>query len=488
MEVWKSRWGLILAALGGAIGLGNIWRFPKEAATNGGGAFMIAYIIFLFSWSIPLLIAEFSLGKKTKLGTIGTFKVFVGKKYAFMGAWMVLVSTFVCFYYAVITGWVIRYFWAVFGGELYLGMSEKATEALWNSFIGSSWQVILCQALAVGISFYVVWKGIRNGIEVINKILIPFLFLLLIIAALWSLSLPGALNGLKFLYIPRVEYLGRAETWLRALAQSAWSCSAGFGMAITYAVYMRKKEDTALNAFITGFGDTAVALLAGIAVICTVFAVSASTSEALQVVGEGEVSMTFVHLTRLFVSMPYGTIIAGIFFLTASFAALTSLISGLEIATRNFMDHGWSRNKASKFVGGITFLVGLPSALIVVGGKPIFLTNQDFVWSLGLIVSGLFVVFAIWKYGVSDFRKNIINTGYNDIHIGWWWDVVIVILFPLQFAVFVLWYIYQSLQSADWWNPLQPIGLATIVLQWGIMIFVLLKLNKWLGGKELKVS
>lgn len=483
MEVWKSRWGLILAAMGAAIGTGNIWRFPKEAAANGGGAFMIAWIIFLFSWSIPLLIAEFSLGKRTRLGTIGTFKLFAGKKYAFMGAWMVFVSTVIGFYYAVIMGWVIRYFMVASTGGLRSGVD---TLALWNNFITSPAQVIFFQLIAVGVSAYVVYRGIRKGIEIVNKVLIPLLFGLLLVAAIWALCLPGALNGLRFLYIPRVEYLGRAETWVRALAQSAWSCSAGMGMAITYAIYMKKKEDTALNAFVTGLGNNAASLIAGIAVICTVFALSASTSEALGIMKAGDVGLTFIHLTRLFIQMPGGIFIAAIFFLAMAFAALTSMISGLEIATRNFMDHGWSRHKSLAFIACVTFLLGIPSAIIVSGYEPVFLANQDFVWGLGLIISGLFVAFAVWKYGVSKFRKDLINTGFNDIRIGSWWDFVIVVLFPLQFGVLIFWYFYQSLHLAQWWNPLEPTGFATIAVQWLIVMFLLIKFNKWLVSKPIK--
>jgi len=485
MEKWKSRWGLIFAAMGAAIGTGNIWRFPKEAAANGGGAFMIAWMIFLFTWSIPLLIAEFSIGKKTGLGTIGSFKVFAGKKYAFMGAWMLVVSTVIGFYYAVVMGWVIRYFTFAASGSLSPGAD---TSALWGNFISSPFELIFFQIVAIVVSAYVVYRGIAKGIEVVNKILIPALFILLLVAAVWALCLPGAINGLKFLFIPRMEYLGRSETWISALAQSAWSCSAGMGMAITYAVYMRRKDDTALNAFITGFGNNAVSLIAGIAVICTVFALSSTPSVAMGTMESESISLTFVHLTRLFTLMPGGIFVAAIFFLAMSFAALTSMISGFEIAVRNFMDHGWSRHKSLAFITIITFLLGIPSAVIVSGNTPVFLSNQDHVWGMGLIISGLFVAFAVWKYGVSRFRNELINTGYNDIRIGVWWDFVIIILFPLQFIILMLWYFHQSISTHPdtWFNPLEPTGFATVVVQWILVIIALILLNNWIGKKIIK--
>jgi NSS family neurotransmitter:Na+ symporter len=178
---------------------------------------------------------------------------------------------------------------------------------------------------------------------------------------------------------------------------------------------------------------------------------------------------------------------AAIFFLAMAFAAFASFISGIEVAARNFMDYGWSRYKSVSVVSAVTFLLGIPSAVIVTGSAPVFLENQDFVWGLGLIVSGLFVAFAVWKYGVSKFRKELINTGFNDIRIGPWWDFVIVILFPLQFCVLMAWYLWQSLHSAQWWNPFQTDSFVTIVLQWVVVMAALLLFNKWLGDKELKI-
>ncbi|UCE36301.1 MAG: sodium-dependent transporter [Thermoplasmata archaeon] len=486
-EQWGSRWGLIFAAMGAAIGTGNIWRFPRETAVNGGGAFMIPWLLFLFSWSIPLLIAEFTIGKNTRFGTIGAFKKFAGKKYAWMGAWMMLVNIIIMFYYAVVMGWVLKYFTVAFSGELKAGVD---TEAMWEGFITSPGQVVFFQLMAIGISTFVVYKGIAKGIERTNKILIPSMFVLLIIAALWALSLPGALNGLKYMFIVRPEHLGRAETWVSALSQSAFSTSAGFGMAITYAVYMRRKEDTTLNAVIAGLGNNAASLIAGIAVICTVFALSSTNVEAIGVMKSGNEGLAFIHLTRLFTMMPGGLVIAGVFFLAMAFAAITSMISGFEITVRNFMDHGWSRNKSLTVTSSCIFIFGLPSALIVLeGGIPAAFKNQDHVWSFGLIVSGMFVFFAVLKYGIDHFRETLVNTEWNDLYIGKWW-VYIMYLFPLQFGFLMLWFFSQSisLHPDSWWNPLEPEGFATIVLQWGVALAILIRLNDWINEKPLAES
>jgi NSS family neurotransmitter:Na+ symporter len=483
-EQWGSRWGLIFAAMGAAIGTGNIWRFPRETAVNGGGAFMIPWLLFLFSWSIPLLIAEFTIGKNTRFGTIGAFKKFAGNKYAWMGAWMMLVNIVIMFYYAVVMGWVLKYFSLAISG----GFSEGVdTEAMWQSFVTSPGQVVFFQLTAIGISTFVVYKGVAKGIERTNKILIPAMFVLLIIAALWALSLPGALNGLKFMFIVRPEHLGRAETWVSALSQSAFSTSAGFGMAITYAVYMRRREDTTLNAVIAGLGNNAASLIAGIAVICTVFALSSTNVEAIGVMESGNEGLAFIHLTRLFTTMPGGIVIAGVFFMAMAFAAITSMISGFEITVRNFMDHGWSRNKSLKVTSTVIFIFGIPSALIVLeGGVPALLKNQDHVWSFGLIVSGMFVFFAVFKYGIDHFRETLVNTEYNDLYIGKWW-VYIMYLFPLQFLFLMAWFFSDAISNdpANWWNPFVAEGFMTIILQWGLALAVLIYLNNWLNKQPL---
>jgi NSS family neurotransmitter:Na+ symporter len=456
-EQWGSRWGLIFAAMGAAIGTGNIWRFPRETAVNGGGAFMIPWLLFLFSWSIPLLIAEFTIGKNTRFGTIGAFKKFAGKKYAWMGAWMMLVNIVIMFYYAVVMGWVLKYFTLAISGGFSKGVN---TEAMWQGFVTSPGQVVFFQLMAIGISTFVVYKGVAKGIERTNKILIPAMFVLLIIAALWALSLPGALNGLKFMFIVRPEHLGRAETWVSALSQSAFSTSAGFGMAITYAVYMRRKEDTTLNAVIAGLGNNAASLIAGIAVICTVFALSATNVEAIGVMESGNEGLAFIHLTRLFTTMPGGIVIAG---------------------------HGWSRNKSLKITSTVIFICGIPSALIVLeGGIPIYFKNQDHVWSFGLIVSGMFVCFAVFKYGIAHFRETLVNTEYNDLYIGKWWEYIMY-LFPIQFMFLMAWYFSDaiSIDPTNWWNPFVPDGFATIILQWGIALAILIYLNDWINKQPL---
>jgi len=456
---FTSRWGFILAAMGAAIGTGNIWRFPREAAQNGGGAFMIAWLCALFMWSIPVLIAEYSIGKHTRKGVIGSFRIFMGKKYIILGVWMVWVQAAIMFYYSVVMGWTMRYSAVALTGQF----TPDNTEAIWQALVSSPGEMVGWQVLAIAVSAVIVMRGIKGGIELANRILIPMLIFLLIIAMLWSLTLPGAIQGLRYLYVPDPAYLMKGETWIRAVSHSAWSCSAGMGMGITYASYMRKREDTTANAFLTGLGNNSVELISGVAVLCTLFALSPTVSAANQAIASGGSGLTFIYLPALFVTMPGGPLIALMFFTAMAFAALTSMISGIEIIVRNFIDVGWSRKRATFYVIAAIFIGGVPSAFSLA-----LLDNQDYVWGVGLIVSGLFVSLLVLRYGVSRFRRELINTGDNDLYVGMWWERIMRYVVPTLAVVLLGWYLMQSYleDPESWWNPFQTRSVGTLIFQW----------------------
>ncbi|RMD97210.1 MAG: sodium-dependent transporter, partial [Calditrichaeota bacterium] len=250
-EYFSSRWTLILAALGMAIGTGNIWRFPRIAAQNGGGAFLIPWILFLFLWSIPLIIAEFAIGKKTRFGPVGAIGTLIGKKYTWMGAFVAFCTIAIMFYYSVVMGWCLKYFYAATIGDL----AHVNGRQYWDSFSAAPFQPLLFHFLSISIGALIIYRGIALGIERANKILIPGLGLLLVVATIRALTLPGALNGLQFFFAPDWKALINFRVWLEALSQSAWSTGAGWGLILTYAVYMREKEDIVLNSFISGFGN-----------------------------------------------------------------------------------------------------------------------------------------------------------------------------------------------------------------------------------------
>ena len=512
-DEFSGRLGLIFATIGAAIGTGNIWRFPRMVGANGGGSFLVPWLIFLFLWSVPLIIAEFALGKRSRTGTVGTFRIFAGKRFAWMGLWTAWISTAIGFYYAVVTGWCINYFQTAIRGGL---GSEVDTVEVWNSFLQNPMEVVFFQAIAVAITMLAIWKGAK-AIEKVNVSLMISLFVLLFAALFLSFVMDledGSLDGFVYMFSIQPEYLMQPETWINGLSQSAWSCSAGMGMAITYSVYMRKDEDTTLNAATMCLANNSISIIAGLTVMMAVFAV---VDDPLAAVSGGSSAITFLVLPEVFAQAPGGPVVllamVTMFFLALSFAALTSMISTVELCVRNFVDHGIERPQAVGFTSLAIFFFGLPSAVtwILVDDStgvafPQFLEVQDHIWGYGLMFSGLFIAYSIWKYGwnryrvwqeendisgfslrdyldngVSSFRDDFINTGDNDWWIGKWWDYIMYLGFPLMFSVLILSYFADMLVNVENpWDPTNANGISIILLFWGITAGLFIGLNRFI--------
>ena len=482
-DQFSTRWGILLAAIGMAVGTGNIWRFPRVAAENGGGAFLITWLVFMFAWSVPLVMVEFALGKSTRRGPAGAIGHLIGAKYNWMGAFVGLCTCFIMFYYSVVTGWCIKYFFATLGS----GLAEGSHEAYWQNLTSGSFQPIAFHLLALVIGCFIISRGVVKGIERTNRVLIPILFILLIVAAVRAVTLPDATKGLGFLFAPVWSQLLSHKVWLEGLTQSAWSVGAAWGLVMTYGVYLKKRDDFVLTGYTTAFGDYAASLLAGIAIMCTVFAVLPE-AEARLALGAGSEGLTFIWLPQLFEQIPAGKLFLALFFLALSFAAMSSLIAMIEMATRIGVDLGLSRKKAVPLVGVVAFFMGLPSAW-----KLGFFQNQDWVWSLGLMVSGLFISLAVVKFGAGKFRDELINTPEEPFPMGRWFIPVIKYVVPLEFLALMIWWFYQSVVNYDpkgWWHPFHSYSLGTTVLQWGLLITLLLLVNRWwaarVGAKEVE--
>jgi SNF family Na+-dependent transporter len=541
IEHFSSRWGMMVAMLGMAVGTGNIWRFPRVAAANGGGAFLVAWVCFLLLWSIPLIMVELAMGKETRYGPVGAFARSIGSRFAWMGAWVAFTATAIMFYYSVVAGWTLRFFWAGATGQL----SGEVPGTLWAGYAGSGTAVVT-HALAMGVGVFIVARGVR-GIERAAGILIPSLLVLVVLLAARALTLPGAAGGLNYLFNPNWSDLANARIWLEALTQNAWDTGAGWGLALTYAIYMRRREDNALNSFVLGFGNNSVSLLAGIMVICTVFAVGpqmatrmaaspAGFEQAIQVypglgaaldaglrdadhvavgqrfgleldeallpgffanegvpvatrldiareigaldgttvaeavLGSGNNGLTFIWVPQIFNTLPFGRVLTSIFFLALAFAAITSLISMIELASRVLVDGGLPRRRAVVTVGIVGFLLGVPSAVSMAT-----FDNQDFVWGVGLMLSGFFFAAAVLRYGVTRFRTTLINTPDADIRVGAWWDWAIRLV-VLEAVVLVVWWFWQVRGE-----PLfGTFGVGNVLVQWAIMLAIFIALNGWM--------
>lgn len=475
-EVFTSRWGMLLVMLGMAVGTGNIWRFPRIAASNGGGAFLVAWVVFLLLWSIPLLILEFGMGKGTRYGPIGAFVKTIGPRFGWMGGWVALTATAIMCYYSVVMGWTIRFFIAALAGEV----PSDPPPSFWEGFSGSP-GAALTHATAISMGAFVVSRGI-GGIERAARILIPSLVGIVLLLAVRAVTLPGAMDGLAFLFTPDWSDLADYRIWMQALTQNAWDTGAGWGLLLTYAVYLRSREDTSLNAFVIGFGNNSMSLLAGVLVLCTVF--SALPDAADQIVGAGNEGLTFIWVPQLFAQIPGGRILMALFFLALVFAAWTSLIAMIELASRVLMDLGLLRSRAILLVwlGGMLF--GLPSAL-----RMDVFYNQDWVWGVGLMLSGFFFAFAVVRYGVSRWREEFVNTPSADLRIGAWWDWAIRLVL-VQATVLMGWWLWQARggSAAETWTLFSPFNVGTVLIQWGGALAVLLLANRWLVARTMATS
>lgn len=470
--LWNTRLGFILAAMGMAVGTGNIWRFPRMVAEHGGGSFLIGWAIFLFVWSLPLIMVEIYIGRKTRMGTMGSFKEFIGKKFAWFGPIVTLVLVGITFYYSVVVGWTFKYLFLSLTGTF---SSEVDSNQIWENFISNPMEPVLYHLLAIGVSGAVVYIGVTKGIERMSKIFLPLLMLLLVFTAIRSVTLPGAMEGISFMFTPQWEYLAKAETWLQALSQSAWSVGAGWGLYATYAIYTRKRDDIAQNSLTAGLGNNSVELLAGLTIIPAIFALAPSQEYITQATSSGNTGLTFIYMAELMNVMPQKYLFGVAFFGALAFAAFTSLVAMVELITRNFSDYGIPRKKAIITAVILIFIGGIPSAI----NMAVF-NNQDWVWGVGLLLSCFLYAYAAIKYGVEKMRDDINEV--STIKINNWWVYCIKYVIPALFVITTAWWLYQATTwyPDTWWKPFEEFNVGTIIFQLGIAFIItplLLRLN-----------
>lgn len=350
---FSGKLGFILAAAGSAVGLGNIWRFPYLAAKYGGGIFLLVYIILAVTFGFTLMIAEIALGRKTNLSAIGAFKT-LSKKYAFIGYLASIVPMIILPYYCVIGGWVMKYlsvFLAGFG-------KVAAADGFFEGFIGLNFDPVMWFGIYLGTTALIVLSGVEKGIEKFSKIMMPVLIVLSILISVYSLCLPGAIEGLKYYVLPDFSQFS-IKTVVAASGQLFYSMSLAMGIMITYGSYMKK--DVAIESSVRHIEifDTGVAFLAGLMIIPAVFVFSGGDKAAL---GQGP-GLMFVTLPKVFESMPMGNLVGILFFVLVLFAALTSSISLMETVVSIIQDKfKLNRTKSCIVVLIISVLLGVPSA------------------------------------------------------------------------------------------------------------------------------
>jgi NSS family neurotransmitter:Na+ symporter len=354
--LWNTRLGFILAASGSAVGLGNIWKFPYIVGQNGGGAFVLIYILCTIAVGLPIMLAEFTIGRKTCLNPVGAFQSLKPKthwvKIGYMG---VLAGFFILSFYAVVGGWTLAYVVKAFTHTMSNFSSPKEAGQFFGSFIANTWEVLFYHALFMVICVGIVLRGIHGGIEKACKVLMPTLVIILIFLMFRALTLPGAMEGVEFYLKPDFSKIG-PQTILIALGQAFFSLSLGMGCMLTYGSYLPEQENlTSATAYVVIF-DTVIALLVGMVIFPAVFAMGLEPTEGP--------SLVFSVLPAVFVGMPFGNLVSIIFFSLLAIAAITSGISLLEVVVAYFIDQRkWDRKKAVLVTSVTIFAFGVPSGL-----------------------------------------------------------------------------------------------------------------------------
>jgi NSS family neurotransmitter:Na+ symporter len=424
---WGSGLGFVLAVVGSAIGLGNIWRFPTEAGQNGGGAFVLVYVIATFLIGVPVMLAELALGRKTQRNPVGAYRSLApGSGWGLAGGLGVLTGLIILSYYSVVAGWTLKYIWVAVSGSLH-GATPEAIGATFNGFIQDPVAVLICHLLFMLLTIRIVMGGIQGGIERAAKILMPVLFGLLLLLVARSLTLPGASEGLRFYLKPDFGKLD-VVVILKAVSQAFFSLSLGMGAIITYGSYLSPKQDLVSSALYVSFFDFFIAFLAGLAIFPALFSVPGLAPD----VGPG---LIFVVLPNIFNTIPLGNLFGAAFFILLAIAALTSAISMLEVVVAFTIDEfGWSRRRAAIGAGSVIFLLGIPSALgngaVVFFSGTLDFANQYF-GGMALVVGALLVsLFVGWKWGIGNAVEEL-ERGRGTFRLGTVWGFLIRFVCPL---------------------------------------------------------
>lgn len=435
-EGFASKLGFIFATAGSAIGLGNIWRFPWLAGSHGGALFLIVYLGIVLFIGITLMIGEITLGRHTQRSNIGAFKK-VAPGWTWVGGMGLLAGFLILSYYSVVGGWTIYYIFRSLVG--FHTVDPKVTGAIFEGFILHPFYPLIFHAIFMGLTIWICYQGVQSGIEKYSNIMMPALFAIVIILAIRSVTLPGAIKGIQFYLVPDWSKFN-TETFLAALGQVFFSLSLGMGSILTYGSYLGKKENIPQVGVIVPIMDTFVAVTAGFIVFPAVFAFGFEPGQ-----GPG---LTFVTLPAVFSKMPLGNLWGAAFFFLLLLAALTSSISLLEPLTAYMMEeHGWERKRATVILGSIMFVIGIAASLSLgvwsgfkIGGK-VFFDQLDWVAnSILLPLGGMFTAIVVaWVWGTKNALREVTNDGTLKFGLGnFWANVMLKYVSPALVAILFL--------------------------------------------------
>lgn len=356
-STFSGKIGFVLSAAGASVGLGNIWRFPYLAAKYGGGIFLLIYILLALTFGYTMIVAESALGRMTRKSPVGAFKAF-GKKAGWLsfGGWInAIIPVLIVPYYSVIGGWVIKYLIEYVKGN----GTKLAADGYFSEFISNGVSTEICFVIFCMFTLSIIYAGVRNGIERVSKFMMPILVVLSVIIAIYSVTRPGAMAGVKYFLVPNLKNFSWM-TVVAAMGQMFYSLSIAMGILITFGSYMKKDTSIEKSTENVEIFDTAIAIMAGLMIIPAVFAFSGGNAETLK----SGPALMFITIPKVFANMGFGTAIGVVFFLLVLFAAVTSSIALTESAVSTFEDElHWSRKKSTVFMGMVMLLLGTLSCL-----------------------------------------------------------------------------------------------------------------------------
>ncbi|MBR5631966.1 MAG: sodium-dependent transporter [Bacteroidales bacterium] len=406
-----SKIGIIAAAAGSAIGLGNIYRFPCELGNNGGAAFLLVYLAVVIFLGIPVMLSELVIGRRSQSNAVGAFKKLAPKSgWPIVGYMGVLCGFIIFAFYSTVSGWTLEYIIKAVTNS-FQGKDLAAMEQDFTDFHNMGWRNVMWQAIFIFLTGFVVFKGVQNGIERYAKILMPLLLVILIVLGIRSVTLPGAKEGLSFLFRPDFSKID-GNVLISALGQGFFSLSLGMGALITYGSYIKKKDNLTSTAFSVVLADTLIALLAGLVIFPAAFSFGIRPTAGM--------GLVFNTIPMIFNQMTGGYIFCIIFFVLLAIAALTSTISLLEVVVAYLseelhINRKWSTvlaSAATLFIGSFASLSLMENTPFVIGGRTVF-DLMDFVSSNILLPLGgvLIVIFVGWRLGKAKFFEEVTNEG-----------------------------------------------------------------------------
>ena len=426
-DSFGSSFGVLVALAGSAVGLGNLWRFPYLVGQNGGAAFIIIYLVFVLLIGMPILLAEFIIGRRSQASARKAFCALApGGHWGIAGVLAVLCCTLILSFYSVVGGWGVEYLVKACSFDFTSG-DDEYLKSLFSAFSTSTWRPLIYHTIFLAVSAIIVISGVKNGIEKFSKVMMPLLFLIMIGIAIRSLTLDGSAAGVDYLFKPDWSKV-KPDTFLAALGQAFFSLSLGSGMVITYGSYVKKNANIVSLGAQTAAADTVFALIAGCAIMPAVFAFGISPGE-----GPG---LVFITLPHIFSQLPFGGVIAILFFVALLLAALTSSISVLEVIIAFCMEEfKIKRRWAVALVFFVIWALGClcslslgPLANWTLFGKNIFDCFDYFSANVLMLIGGLVVVvFVGWKLGRKEMHDELTNGG--NLHIpNWFIDILLFLL------------------------------------------------------------